>query len=296
MKKIICTILLIAFAFTTSFAQRSNISITNNNGVINVSIQDSKQKLNLKTKGEVRFTEDDKGIKSLSPDGNISYKKARNKLKISPEKDGSLLYVINGTKKSIPNAKDETLIEECVQLMINMGINAEERVEKIYSTTGFEGVLKEVERLQTEYVKSIYLTILGSKNSLSEGERIAFLNTVDSQLPSSYYKTELLNSTQVDYLNQEVTADAYLKTVRNVKSDYYQTAMLERILQQSLTEKQSEQVLAIINSMESDYYKTEIIKKLLNQSSISDNQFEQYVNMTTYVKSDYYQSEILTSL
>lgn len=296
MKKIICTILLIAFAFTTSFAQKESISISDTNGKTTISIQNSKQKLDLKVKGEITFTEDEKGIESLSHDGSISYKKNNNKLKVSRESDGSLLYVINGVKKSIPDTKDEILIAECVQTLISSGINGKERTEKIYKISGFNGVLKEVDRFESDYVKHIYLTALGSKNSLSESEMISFLGKINTHLSSDYYKAELLKGIQVNYLKKEVTADAYLKTVRNVKSDYYQTAMLERILQQSLTEKQSEQVLAIIISMESDYYKTEIIKKLLNQSNISDNQFEQYVNMTTYVKSDYYQSEILTAL
>jgi len=296
MKNIILTLLLVAFVFSCSFAQNQNISKSNNNGVVTISIKDRKQKLDLKTKGEVVFTEDERGIKSLSPNGSISYKKASNKLIISPEKDGSLLYVINGTKKSTPNTKDEVLIAECVQWMINMGINAEVRVEKVYNTAGYEGVLREVERFENENVKSTYLAALGSKQSLSEDEMIAFLKNADSQLPSDYYKSELLNSIQGNYLKSEVTADAYFKTVENLISDYYQADTLERLLKQSLTEKQSEQVLAIVNSMESDYYKTEIMKNLLSQSNISDSQFEQYINITTSMKSDYYQSEILTSL
>src|SRR5699024_12317789 len=104
MKNILAIIVLTVFVFATSFAQKNNISISENNGKTSISIKDSKQKLDLKVKGDVIFTEDEKGIKSLSSNGSLSYKKGKSKLKISQEKNGSLLYVINGTTKSVPDA------------------------------------------------------------------------------------------------------------------------------------------------------------------------------------------------
>lgn len=135
MKNILAIIVLTVFVFATSFAQKNNnISISENNGKTSISIKDSKQKLDLQVKGNVTFTDDEKGIQSLSRDGLVSYKKDGNTLKITRESDGSLLFVINGTKKSVPEAKDETLIAECVQIMINTGINGKERAQKKFIT------------------------------------------------------------------------------------------------------------------------------------------------------------------
>src|SRR5699024_5729247 len=264
MKKIIFTSLLMVFVFSLSYGQKNNVSIVEKNGKTTISIQDSKKKLDLKVKGKVTFTDDEKGIKTLSPDGSISYKKGKNKLKISQEKEGSLLYVINGSKKMVLDVKDEALIAECVQTMIDLGINGKERAQRIYKETGVSGVFKEVDRFDSEYVKSIYLRGLGADHSLSDQEMIDFLKKADTRLSSDYYKAELLNGIQENYLKKEATADVYLKNVKSIKSDYYLAGTLKKLLKTSLAENQVEEVLATVGAMKSDYYKAEIIKSLLN--------------------------------
>lgn len=296
MKKIIFTSLLMVFAFSLSFGQKNNVSITNNNGKTSISIKDSKQKLDLKVKGDVTFTDDERGIKSLSSDGNIYYRKGENKLKILPKKEGSLLYLIDGTKKTAPDSSDEALIAECVQMMIDMGVNGKERAQRIYKEIGFDGVLKEVDRFDSDYVKSIYLGALGAHHSLSDKEMIAFLNEAEARLASDYYKAELLNGVRENYLRNKSTVEVYINIVKNIKSDYYKYEMLKKLGKYSSAEKQAEQVLEIVKSMNSDYYQAEIITVLLKSKSIDKKSYSQILGAIQDVNSSYYQAEILKKL
>lgn len=297
MKNILAIIVLTVFVFATSFAQKNNVSISENNGKTSISIKDSKQKLDLQVKGDITFTDDDRGIKSLSPDGSISYKKGRNKLKISSEQKGSFVYVINGVKKAVPNAKDESLIAEAVQTMINIGVNGKERAQRIYKEAGFDGVLKEVDRFDSDYVKSIYLSTLGTQHSLSDKERITFLNKAETRLSSDYYKAELLIKMQRDYLKNEAVSSAYLNAVKEIKSDYYKTEVIKKSLSRSsISDVQYEQFMDVVSQMESDYYQSEILLSLLKNTSLTETRYSQTISAIQNMKSSYYQATVLQSL
>src|SRR5699024_8345426 len=125
------------------------------------------------------------------------------------------------------------LIAECVQMMIDMGVNGKERAQRIYEETGFEGVLKEVDRFDSDYVKSIYLSALGAHHSLSDKEMIAFLNQAETRLSSDYYKAELLNGIRENYLRNKATTEAYLNAIKSIKSDYYQAETLKKLWETS---------------------------------------------------------------
>lgn len=297
MKKIMLTFLWIAFTLTNTFAQKNNVSISENNGKTSISIKDSKQKLDLKVKGDVIFTEDEKGIKSLSSNGSLSYKKGKNKLKISQEKNGSLLYVINGTTKSVPDAKDEALIAACVQMLIDIGINGKERAHRIYSKSGFNSVLKEVDRFESDYVKSIYLKALSSNPFLSDDEILSLLEKIDLQLTSDYYKSEIIKN----LLNREHISDVqfeqFMKMTSHIKSDYYQSEILLSLLKNtSLTETRYSQTISAIQNMKSSYYQATVLQSLINENVKEETEWMQLIAYTKKIDSDYYKSEVLKKI
>lgn len=296
MKKITITSLLIAFTFSMCIAQKKSVSVTRNNNEYVLQIKDDAQNIQLKVKGEVSFTDDEKSVERLEPGAKISFKKNNDNLEVASGDNGLPIYTFNGIIKTNLESADKTLIAQCVQLMIDSGVGAKERVARLYSKGGFPLVLKEVDRLNTDYAKYIYLNYLGGNHSLSDNEMLSFLNKIDTLLTSDYYRAELLNGIQENYLKKEVTANAYLQNVKDIKSDYYQYTTLNKLLNSPLAENQLDRVLAIVASMKSDYYESEILKMLLKGNAISDKRFSQFMNATANIKSDYYKSEIISSL
>lgn len=296
MKKIIITSLLIAFTFSISIAQKKSVSVTRDNNESVLQIKDDAQNVQLQVKGQVSFTDDEKAVEKLAQGSKISYRKNNDELEVTPGDNGSPVYTINGIIKTNLETADKNFIAQCVQLMIDNGVGAKERAAKLYSQGGFPLVLKEVDRISTDYARYIYLNYLGANHSLTDNEMLSFLNKIDTLLSSDYYRAELLNGIQENYLRKEVTANAYLENVKNIKSDYYQFTTLKKLLNSSLAEKQFEKVLSIVGSMKSDYYETEVLKMLLKGNAISDQIFSQLMNATANIKSDYYKSEIISSL
>lgn len=124
MKKIIGTLLLMLFAFNIAVAQNTSVSESRESHKTQISVKNKKGKWKLTVEGKVVFTEDDKGIKSLSSDGKIEYKYNKNRLKITPDAEGFPVYVINGTQKAVLDANDQKFVSDCVKMMIDAEINS----------------------------------------------------------------------------------------------------------------------------------------------------------------------------
>lgn len=295
MKKIFLSAAFIFFA-TLSFAQKNDVSISSNNNGGNFVITSNKDRLEFKLKGDIVFTDDEKGIKSLSSGGNLLYKKEDNKLEIIPNSQGGLSYTINGKSKTSLGNQDHSLIAQCVEFMIQNGVNGKERAERIFKQSGFNGVLKEVDRFKSDYVKHIYLKNLGANASLSDDQMLSFLNKTDQLISSDYYKSELMNAIQENYLKKEATAHVYLQNVKSMKSDYYQANTIKRLLKLPLSDQRFGEVISIVKIMKSDYYQSDVLSMVLKNNQISAGRFGQVMNAVSGINSDYYKSEIISSL
>lgn len=274
------------------YAQKNEVSYSKVNNVFRLKVKNSSEKMSLSIKGDVKLGNDDKRIDAISPNGYVEFESKKQSLAVNSGSNGNLSYKINGVKKTSPGAEEMALLEECVKTMISYGIDGNNRAKRIFASGGSSAVLNEVSRFKSDYVKEMYLSSLLKNQQLSKDEMIALLKKTDQYLSSDYYKSELLNGVMHSFLNDEATFDAYLNTVMNFKSDYYQYTSVKNLLKSSLNEKQYEGVISIVARMKSDYYQSEVLKSLLKNNSISGDKFTGLMNITTKIKSDYYQSEI----
>ena len=295
MKKVLFFVML---CFTAQFvaAQKNQISYSKNNNTSQLQVNNSNDNTSLTVKGDVTLGADDKSIEKMSPDGSIDYHAKNQSLYVSTTDGNTLTYAINGIKKMNPDANDKALIEQCVKAMIDYGVDANNRVQRIFAKNGTTGVLNEVSRFKSDYVKEMYLAWLLKNEKVSKDEMVSLLTKTDQYLSSDYYKSELLNGVMTSFLGNDATSEAYLKTVANMKSDYYQYTTINNLLKSALNGKQFDGVLSIVDHMKSDYYQSEILKNLLNHNTIPDEKFARLMKVVTSMKSDYYKSVILSSL
>ncbi len=296
MKKIILSLLLCCASLMFTQAQNNEVSYSKLNNVFNLKVKNSAEKLTLIIKGDVRLGNDDKSITSISDEGSIYYRKKDRSLEVEDDGKGNLIYTINGNKVSTLPAEDKALVEDCVQFLIDYGVDADNRVQRIFAQKGTSGVLNEVERFKSDYVKEMYLSYLLKNQKLSKDEMVTLLNKTNQYLSSDYYKAELLNGVMTSFLADEATSNAYLQTVNSISSDYYQSETVKKLLNTSLNEKQYQQVMVIVSNMKSDYYQAEVVKKLLSNNDVSDARFAELMKIAGGMKSDYYKAEIISAL
>lgn len=296
MKKIFLFVMLCCTAAQFVAAQKNEISYSKTDNNFPVEVNNSAEKTSLRVKGDVTLGDDDKSIEKMSPNSFVEYRIKGQSLDISTADGNALTYTINGVKKINPDAQDKVLIEQCVKAMIGYGIDADNRVKRIFDKSGTAGVLNEVGRFKSDYVKEIYLAWLLKNQKLSKDEMIALLNKTGQYLSSDYYKSELLNTVMASFLRNEATSDAYLKTVAGMKSDYYQYTTVSNLLKTSLDQNQFDEVLSIVDNMKSGYYQLEVLKSILNNGTISEDKFSRVMKIAANMKNDYYKSEIISLL
>jgi len=295
MKTILLSLLLCCTCVTTMYAQHDEVSYSKNDNEFTLKIKNSSEQVSLTIKGDVKLADDDNSIAELSRDGSIFYRKKNETIEVENDAQGNLVYTINDNRKTNLSEGDKVLIKDFVRLLINYGVDADNRVRRIYAQKGTSGVLDEVEHFESDYVREIYLSYLLKEQKLSKNEMVALLDKIDQYLTSDYYKAELLDGVMSSFLSEESASDAYLKVVSNMTSDYYQTNTVNKILNTKLTEKQFSQVLAIVKNMKSDYYQAEVLTKLSNNNDISNDRFANVMKIAGSMSSDYYKAEIITT-
>lgn len=295
MKKIIGTMLLMLFVFSSAMAQKRNVSINISNGVYEYKISDSKQKFKLKVKGNIAFTKDEKDVASISSGGIVDYQKGKTKVKITP-KSGGLEYVINGKTKNNLDDSDKKIVAECVQTLIQVGVNGEQRAVQIYQDQGYDAVIKEIKRLKNDYVQHIYFGGLMSEEKLSNSELIRFLDTAHKTLTSDYYMTEVIKKTAASYFDKPSLQEIFIDIAKSLKSDYYKAEVFKLLLKKAALQDNEKIFVKAITSIKSDYYQAEVLGHFISKSNTVQTAFSDLLEAVKAIKSDYYQVEVLSKI
>ncbi|MDB5231290.1 MAG: hypothetical protein JWN76_2095 [Chitinophagaceae bacterium] len=293
---------LCAFLSTLSqcFSQKTHTStsyISDDNGWQTIKITDDNGDLEIKYIGDITFTDDETAIKTISANGSLTYKKDGTTIKVTPDAGGQVFYEVNGGERKTTLRKEESeLLSLAIQTMIGYGIGAKERVERIYKKAGSKGVLNEVNKMKTDYVKSIYLDYLLATNSLTADEMTSIANNVKETIGSDYEKGKLLSKFSEKYLSNTVTLAAYLGAIKAIGSDYEKAKAIKIILKQPLVADRFTDVLQITNSISSDYEKAGVLKQVLENNKISATQFSEVLRATASIHSDYDKGNVLKAL
>jgi len=297
MKKTIITYFLAACTFFVAASQKVSSSYSSNNGMHSIIINDENSSLEIKYTGDISFTDDETAIKAMSSDGYLKFKKNGKKIIVTAKDNGEIVYEINDAdKKSTLNADEKTFLAEAIKMMIEYGVGAKDRVERIYKKGGSKAVMDEAKNMKSDYVKSIYLDYLLETNSLSTNEMTDIADNVHFLLKSDFEKGKLLKKFSSKYLANATTAQAYLGAVKSINSDFEKANAVKSILNQSLTKEQFTQVLEVTNSINSDFEKANVLKEVLANNKIAPAQFSEVLNATSHIHSDFEKANVLKQI
>src|SRR6478609_5763110 len=131
----------------TSSTKNSTITINRSNGV---------SSFNVEMRGKIDVTDDDKDIKSISPDGYLEISKvtfgSKRSIVITPEGSGIKREYYEGREKLAFEPEGKKWLGEILpELVRSTTIAAESRVNRYYKQGGVNGVLEEIGRLDGSY-------------------------------------------------------------------------------------------------------------------------------------------------
>jgi len=261
-------------------------------------VNNGKDKLEINYTGEIKFTDDEAAIKSMSKNSYLKYWKNDMKLRVKCNVNGELTYEMfdNGRKLNPEDAEGKKFLAEAIQGMISVGFDAQGRMKRIVEKGGLRALLNEVDRLDNDFIKSMYLENLITSDSIHPEQVTEIAKKIGTQIGSDFEKGKLLQKFSPTQLKDSLTSKAYFEAVISVGSDFEKANALKHIIKQPLSKEQFNSTLSASNTVGSDFEKANILKELLHQEIVAGENLSPFLNSADHVGSDFEKANILKEL
>lgn len=257
---------------------------------------------NVEYRGRVEISDDDKDIKSLSNDGYVEISKtvfgSKRRIIIESLGDGQLKkeYYEGRTKMNWDPNGHNWLSEILPSLVRSTGLGAESRINRYYTKGGVSAVMTEISRLEGDYVRSQYGTLLLQKE-IPSAELPSMIRGLAEEINSDYYLSTLFKDNIQKLLATPEAADAFFKGVSEISSDYYKSVLLKEALNKySTSPAQAKVILESAKTISSDYYLSTVLTALLDQKVVKEDALNEMVIVSKEISSDYYLSVVLNRI
>lgn len=289
-----------ASASSSSKSERTSISDDDNNW--NWHHHDSSVDLHVTIRGKVEFTDDYSDIKSISRGGEIRVRDERGGVlrKFEATADGGSLtrsYSINGQSKAFDDEAQKWLAKILDQTVRASGYDAKARVQKILKQSGPRGVLGEISKLNSDYVKRIYFDELFAQGQLDADSARQALRLAGTEISSDYEKAQILVKMSDSYLANDEMRAIYIDGVNTIQSDYERGRALSALLKKSDLSK-GNIVFAIksASNIKSAYERGQLLIKIANGFALDQAAQTAYLDAVASIGSDYEKGRVLSAL
>jgi SOS response regulatory protein OraA/RecX len=277
----------------------SSSSTSKRNGTMTISHSDGYQNFNVEMRGKIEITDDDKDIKSMSPDGYLEITKtvfgSRRTLVISSQGSGLKREYYEG-RTNMPWEPEgrKWLAEIMPELLRTTTIAAESRVNRFFKQGGASAVLAEINEMESDYVIQAYADLLMGISSLPQKDYANIVNKISQKMESDYYISEFLRHNLNKFLQNPQASDAVFQACAKLESDHYKTEVIKDALRsQPISIESVKVILGATDGMDSDHYKTEVLTTLLRQPNLSDAIIAEMINSTRSMDSDHYRTVVI---
>lgn len=266
--------------------------------VVSIMVSDGKDRLEINYSGEIRFTEDEAAIQSMTKGSQLKYWKNDKKLIIKCDAGGAISYEMrdNGRKLNPEDAEGRKFLAEAIRGMISVGFDAQGRMKRIAGKGGLRAVLMEVGRLDNDYIKSMYLEYLITCDSVRPNMVAEVARKVGSELGSDYEKGKLLGKFPVVFLGDSVVSKAYREAAGSMGSDFEKANVIKHFIKQPLSGAQMKSALEATNALGSDFEKANILKDLVHQEIVEKDSLVHFLHSVDRLGSDFEKSNLLKAL
>ncbi|HUG40367.1 MAG TPA: M56 family metallopeptidase [Longimicrobiales bacterium] len=259
--------------------------------------------LEVRLEGHVEFDPRANTIASLGRDASVRIEeddgRTERRLDVRAGADGapSYDYRVNGREAAFDGPAQAWYRAVLVVLFRRAGFAAEERVAAILSADGVEGVLRELESLDSGFVQAKYFRALVRQAELSEGQYRTVIRTAARRIDSDHYLAEILKAVAEHQPLTGSLLEDYVTASLALDSDHYRTETLRGVIRSGrLTGAQVAAVLTAAGEMDSDHYRSELLKDVADRYALEPAFRPAYLRAAAGLDSDHYRSEVLKRL
>lgn len=255
--------------------------------------------VDIRIRGDLRFTDDFRGIADLSG-GSVRIReegRVERDLRIEPGRSGapSYDYRVDRTRREMDAEGRAWLESVLLQLFRRTGYAAAERVPYLLRTAGAEGVLAELERTEsTSLQRRMIIALLDTPGAGQD--LVSRALGLARSWSSDHAKAELVKS-----LAERTGGDARARReawslARSLDSDHYATETARRLLRGNAPASEVQAALAVVGTLDSDHYRNELLRALADEPALRGPLLEVYLQEAARIDSDHYRAEALTTL
>ncbi len=310
-KNILIAVLLILWniAPTDSHGQTSKRKVKNasysyhsnrdNDGNTKIRYKSKTSNFELEFNGDIKISNDDKDILSISRGGFIEIRKSsfgnRRRILIEANNAGQLTksFYVGRSEKNYNTEGKTWLAEILPEVVRTTTIGAESRVDRFYLKGGANSVLTEIGNLKSDYVKSTYFKLLIRKK-LTNSELVSVIKKAGSEIRSDHYLSGILQENQKAFLANDKTIAAYVQAAKSIQSDHYATNVLKKLINDSsINDNQMGALLEISKDIKSDHYMTNVLKEIMDKRTLNEKNTLAIINLSKDIQSDHYKTVVL---
>jgi hypothetical protein len=253
----------------------------------------------VETRGKMEVTDDDRDIKSMSPDGYLEITKtvfgSKRKIVISPVSSGLKKEYYEGRTPVAWEPEGRKWLSEILpEIVRSTTIAAESRVNRFYRNGGVNAVLDEIRAIESDFVRAHYANLLVNVNQPSQNLPIIIAEVSDI-MDSDHYLAEFLTKNLKVFMPTKEAVKAVFVATGKMDSDHYRTEVIKETLYLGPTSQENvAAAMEATNKMESDHYKTEVLTSLLRQNNLTDAMIAEMISTTKGMESDHYRTVVLT--
>ncbi len=282
---------------------RNSRSNTEFNGRSRWTINDGSQKLSIEVEGEIEFNDDLTDVVSMADDSyfEIEQRKRgrRYRVEIDVNRDGELerSFFVRGRREEWNEEAQEFMEEVLPEALLNMGVNADARMQKIYERDGLDGALREINRLDGDHARSAYYRALMGTEGLSDKERSQVLEEAARDIESDFERAQLLVNGMDQFMENDHMRTSLLEAVDQIDSDFERRRVLSSALNHD--DLKGEHLLLLlesINDIDSDFERTQILTQIDPDLLDSEPLLDAYFLSVEQIDSDFETARALSEL
>lgn len=258
------------------------------------------QRTEVKAHGEMTVSDDLADIQALSNGGYITIRDwstaAARAVEIKSS-GGTLTrtYYVGGVERPWNDDARAFLAAEIKHLVRRTGFGAEGRVKSILQKKGVSGVLDEVDLVEGDYVRRVYLELLLANAPFDHTTILPVLQRIKDRMSSDYDRRVLLTAIAAKTPLDDKMAAVYLPVVTSMRSDYDRRLVLSTVLaRRPLSPGVAHAALEAAGSMHSAYDKREVLTSMMTSGpSLTAEEKGTLLTSVASVHSDYDSREVL---
>ncbi|MFL6227277.1 MAG: hypothetical protein ACJ741_00705 [Pyrinomonadaceae bacterium] len=264
---------------------------------------DDGKKIEVKVDDKVEFNDDYSDVSAIPSDGALRILDSRGsdtlRLVVTRGAEGVLKrdYTVNGARRDF-DARAQTWVREVLLLAARRGgLDARNRVQRIYTRGGTRAVADEIGHIEGDYARRIYFDEFLQLNGVSDAELRDALRDAARSISSDYERAQLLLHVGPIFLAKDDLLPTYFDALNVISSDYERHHVLTGALKS--TTLSSAALASMADSatrIGSDYEKASFLIEAAGRFQSDARLREAFQRALQTIGSDYERGRVQTKL